>query len=360
MKFIITQSDLNHALRLVGKAVGSAKMHPILCNVLLCVKPGSLEATCYNIDMGIKHSTVALVEKSGSITVPYRLLSEIVAKIDREAAINFETDGESLVLKTPNGCYRLSTASAEDFPDLPVIDSENSIDLSISDSLKAVLSCCSTDESKQVLTGVHFKAASSKLRLESTDGHRLSIRKQSCESGDIDVVIPAKTLQQVLRVDSPQISISFDKHQASIAIDDSTTIVGRVLDGTFPDVDQLIPKSFKHTLTVDRKKMLETLERIAIICCDGRNIVKLKQEDEFGNLLIQAESEISCGSENISSTGTLPHIAFNVNYLIDGIRQFQDDEIELLTTTSITPAVIKSTKSDDNVYLIMPVQVRQS
>jgi DNA polymerase-3 subunit beta len=360
MKFIITQSDLNHALRLVGKAVGSAKMHPILCNVLLRVKPGSLEATCYNIDMGIRHTTVALAEEHGSITVPYKLLSEIVYKIDRQSEINFETNGESLILKTSNSCYRLSTTSAQDFPDLPVIDSKNSIDLTVSESLRAVLSCCSTDESKQILTGIHFRAASDELRLESTDGHRLSIRKQSCESTDIDVVIPAKTMQQVLRIDSPQISISFDKYQASIAVDDSTTIVSRVLDGTFPDVDQLIPKTFKHTLTVDRRKMLETLERIAIICCDGSNIVKLKSEDEFGNLLIQAESETGHGSENMPSTGTLPDIAFNVNYLIDGIKQFQGDEIELLTITSMTPAIIKCAKNNDNIYLVMPVQIRQS
>jgi DNA polymerase-3 subunit beta len=106
--------------------------------------------------------------------------------------------------------------------------------------------------------------------------------------------------------------------------------------------------------------MLETLERIAIICCDGSNIVKLKSDDEFGSLLVQAESETGHGSENMPSTGTLPDIAFNVNYLIDGIKQFHGDEIELLTITSMTPAIIKCAKNDDNIYLVMPVQVRQS
>lgn len=359
MKFTVAQSDFYYALKVVSKAVGSARMHPILCNVLLEAVDGKLAVTCYNIDLGIRTNIVAIAEKGGAITVPHKLLTEIVGKIDRQSAINVVADDEQLILQTPAGKYKLAAKSAEDFPDLPKINSDKAATISIADSLRAVLSCCSQDESKQVLTGIHLVADGKTLRLEATDGHRLSIRKQPCEASGLNLLIPAKTMQQVLRVDSPTVSISSDDYQTSIAIDDDTTIVGRVLDGTFPDVDKLIPGSFQHTLTVNRRKLLDSLDRLAIVSDEGRNIVKLKASDELGDLEITAESETGSGVESLMAMGTLPDLAFNVHYLIDGLRHLESEEVEIKAITSITPVIVKESNNDDSIYLVMPVQARQ-
>lgn len=359
MKATVSQSDLNHALKLVSRAVGSARMHPILCNVLLKASGGKLSATCYNIDLGIDSSMIAVVELSGETTVPHRLLADIVSKIDRQAAINMELSDDFLTLRTPAGCYKLAALSAEDFPDLPAVTNADAAVISIADSLKAVISCCSTDESKQVLCGIHLVANGKTLRLESTDGHRLSVRKRPCAIDGIDLLIPGKTMQQILRIDSPEISISSDKHQVSIGFDDGTTIVGRVLDGSFPDVDKLIPSDFQHSLQVGRRPLIESLERLSIISDSGNSIVKLKAADEFGDLSITSESETGSGSESLMSNGTLPDLSINVHYLLDGIKNLSSDDIEIKANSSLTPVVIKEKDCDDNIYLVMPVQVRK-
>ncbi len=358
MKLTISQSDLNHALKLVSRAVGSARMHPILCNVLLKASGGKLSATCYNIDLGINSSMIAVVESSGETTVPHKLLADIVSKVDRQAAINLELVDDFLTLRTPAGCYKIAAMSADDFPDLPTVADANAAVVSITEPLKAVLSCCSNDESKQVLTGIHLVANGEVLRLESTDGHRLSVRKQSCSIDGIDLLIPAKTMQQVLRVDSPEISIASDKHQVSIGFNDGTTIVGRVLDGSFPDVDKLIPSSFEHSLYVDRKALIDSLERLAIVSDGGNSIVQLKAADEFGDLSVTAECETGSGSESLMSNGTLPDLCINVHYLLDGIKTLSSNDIEIKANSSLTPVIIQEKDCSDNIYLVMPIQAR--
>ena len=359
MKLTLTQSDLNQALKLVSRAVGNGKSHhPILASVLLKADDGNLSVTAYNLELGITTGVLSIVDEKGATAVPYKLLSDIVSRLDQDAAISVQHKDDFLFLKTFAGTYKLATAPANDFPDLPVVDTGVAAKLSILDALKAVLTCCSADECKQALTGVHMAVQDKVLRLEATDGHRLAIRKLPCDSPDLDLLLPSKTMQQLLRMDAAQVSILSSKHQVTIADEDGTTVVSRTIDGTFPGVDKLIPKTFEHHLSVDRRRLIQSLERISAISSGGTNIVKLTADEAIGILSITAECETSSGQESIACGGTLPDLAVNVTYLLDALKHFEGESVEIKANGPTTPVVMKPDDSDDELYLVMPVQVR--
>ena len=359
MKLTITQSDLHQALKLVSRAVGTGRAHhPILSNVLLKAGESNLAVTAYNLDLGITTSILSIIDEQGTTTVPHKLLADIVSRLDQDAAISLHLKDEFLQLKTSAGSYKLGTAPADDFPDLPLVDTGVATKLSIAEPLKAVLICCSSDECKQALTGVHLTIIGNVLQLEATDGHRLAIRKLPCDSPDVDLLLPAKTMQQLLRMGASQVSILSSKHQVSIIDEDGTIVVSRTIDGPFPSVNQLIPKTFEHCLNVDRRKLIQSLERISVISSGGTNIVKLTADNAIGILSITAECEASSGQESIACGGTLPDLAINAAYLLDALKYFEGDSVEIKANGSTTPVVMQPDDSDDELYLVMPVQVR--
>ena len=359
MKLTLTQSDLNQALKLVSRAVGNGKSHhPILASILLKADDGNLSVTAYNLELGITTGVLSIVDEKGATAVPYKLLSDIVSRLDQDAAISVQHKDDFLFLKTSAGTYKLATAPADDFPDLPVVDTGVAAKLSISDALKAVLTCCSADEYKQALTGVHLAVQDKVLRLEATDGHRLAIRKLPCDSPDLDLLLPSKTMQQLLRINAAQVSILSSKHQVTIVDEDGTIVVSRTIDGTFPGVDKLIPKTFEHHLSVDRRRLIQSLDRISAISSGGTNIVKLTADEAIGILSITAECEASSGQESIACGGTLPNLAVNVTYLLDALKHFKGESVEIKANGPTTPVVMQPEDSDNELYLVMPVQVR--
>lgn len=345
MKFTCSQSDLSHALRAVSRAVGTGRSgHPILAGVLLAADAGTVRVTAYDLDLGISTVIAAAVDTTGACVVPHRLLADITGRLDASEALSLAVDGTRVTLTAAGGSYSLSVASAEDFPALPVVDAAAGAAVDLSAPLAAVLPAAATDASKQLLTGVHLVIADRAMRLEATDGHRLAVRTADTDAADLDIVLPARTLQQIRQ----PATITADKHQAAIALADGTLVVSRLLDGTYPNVQQLIPASYEHTATVSRLAMLSALERVAVIS----EVVKLTTA--ANRLTIAAEAEANSGSESIAMDGTLPTLAFNVHYLIDAFKHLSGDTATISGNTSTTPVVF-----EPGLNLIMPVQIRQ-
>lgn len=347
MKLVISQSELNNALRMVARAVGSGRTHPILAGVLLSATDGLLTVTAYDMELGITTAISASVEAHGETVVPYRLLSDIIGRLDASEAISLAVSDKRLALTSLSGSYSLSVASALDFPALPVVDAANGIAVDLTAALAAVMPAVSTDDSKQLLTGVHITTG----RVEATDGHRLAVCAIDLDA-DLDVVLPVRCLQQVRQ--SAVIAIS--KGQVGIALADGTQITSRTLDGTYPNVQQLIPAKFAHSLTVDRVQLLRALERVAIIAVNHNSVVKLSTATEV--LAITAEADANSGAESIVTTGTLPDLAINVTYLIDGLKTMNAKSVTISANTTTTPVTLTPDGKDGHTYLIMPVQIR--
>jgi DNA polymerase-3 subunit beta len=344
VKLTATQSDLSRLLRTVAPAVGASSSHPVLGCVLLLAEAGKLSAQTYNLDTGITAHCVAAVDTAGSICLPHRLLAGIIDRLDDSEAVTISADG---TLSAVSGTYQLPPTPAEDFPDLPAIITKGQ-PLTLGAAARAALLCASTDASKAVLQGIHLANG----HVAATDGHRL-VRWPLALPDGLAVTLPAATVKLI--GDQPAV-IATDKAFASICLPDST-IHSRIIDGTYPAVAQLIPKAFEHVITCDRHRLQRALERVALIAEAHNNVVKLSISD--GIMAVTADADGRNGREVMAVDGPDCHWAFNVRYLLDGLKVHREaDQVTINGNSPTTPVVLKSDKVDA-IYLVMPVQVRE-
>jgi len=343
MKLITSQVDLDHALRTIAPAVGVRSSHPILDCCLITAANATATITGFNLDLGITVTIPAAVGVAGAMALPYRLLAGLVSRMDDTEAVEI-ADG---TVSASGGSYGLAGQDAADYPAMPVVEAP-SADLDITASVRACLMAASTDASKQVLQGVHLANGF----MEATDGHRL-VRLPVPLPDGINLTLPASTMKLL---QDRTVGIAAANGQAVIDAGDGITIYSRILGGTYPDVAKLIPATFDTAITLDRHRFTRCLERVALI----GEIVKLLIGDN-GTMIISAEADASNGTEAIKYTGTTGKLtlAFNVHYLLDGLKAFRSSEsVTLSANGATTPVVLTPANTPDQTYLIMPVQIR--
>jgi DNA polymerase-3 subunit beta len=375
MKLVCSQAELNASLQLVSRAVAGRPTHPVLANVLITADAGTgrLSLTGFDLSLGIQTSLSASVHSSGAITLPARLFGEIVARMPADSPISLSCDegGEQVELTSASGSYQMRGMPAEDFPELPLAQAATPIKLDpevLVKGLRATLFASSSDEAKQLLTGVHLGLDGEGLECAATDGHRLAVlRLQNSADGeaDLDVTVPARSLRELERLlssrgGSDPVSLFCDRGQVVFQWADQV-LTSRSLDGTYPNYRQLIPESFSRTIQVDRRALIAGLERVAVLADQHNNVVKLSTEAGSGQLLIQADAQdVGSGSEALAAeiNGEPIEIAFNVRYLLDGLKAMAADQVVLHCNAPTTPAVLRAADDGAFTYLVMPVQIR--
>ncbi|WP_392347424.1 DNA polymerase III subunit beta [Parasynechococcus sp.] len=380
MKVVCSQSELNGALQLVSRAVATRPTHPVLANVLLTADAGSnrLSLTGFDLSLGIQTSLAASVETSGAITLPARLLGEIVSRLSSDSPVTLAVDdsGEQVQLTSLSGSYQMRGMSADDYPDLPMVESGMTLKLQperLVQALKGTLFASSADEAKQLLTGVHLKFNQRALEAAATDGHRLAVLNvddaavtDAVDDEGFAVTLPSRSLREVerlmasLRSDEP-VSLFCDRGQVVfLAVDQMVT--SRTLEGTYPNYGQLIPDGFTRTFGMDRRALIAALERIAVLADQHNNVVKFSSQSEDGVVQISADAQdVGSGYESLPANleGDAMQIAFNVRYLLDGLKAMGSDRIVLHCNAPTTPAVLRSDEASEAfTYLVMPVQIR--
>ena len=346
MKLITTQADLSHALRTIAPAISTSNSHPILSCCLVAASGGTMTVTGFNLDLGITVTVPAAVDTPGTVALPYRLLAGLVSRMD---------DGEPVTLSdgavtASSGSYGLAVQDAADYPALPAVEAP-SAELDLTAGVRACMAAVSTDTSKQILQGIHLAAGF----MESTDGHRLMRVPVALPDG-IDLVLPAATMKLL---QDRIVTVAAARGQAVIDAGDGVVIYSRILDGKYPDVVALMPKSFQHTMTMDRHRFTRCLERVALIAEAHNNVVKLVAA--AGALAITAEADANSGKELITYEGTATGTwAFNVHYLLDGLKAMRHAEtVTLSANSATTPVVLTPTSMTEQTYLIMPIQIRE-
>ena len=407
MKLVCSQSELSSSLQLVSRAVASRPTHPVLANVLLTADAGtgSISLTGFDLNLGIQKSIPATVTTSGEITLPARLFGEIVARLSSDSPITLScaADSEQVELTSQSGSFQMRGMPAEDFPDLPLEQSGNPIRLqadALVKGLRATLFASSGDEAKQLLTGVHLQLHGNTLECAATDGHRLAVLQlenaaaakgadqasadrqamdgQGIDSQGLDqetaaqdeepfaVTVPARSLRELERLlsarhSSEPLSLFSDRGQVVVHWADQL-LTSRTLDGTYPNYRQLIPASFTRRIVVERRPLLAALERVAVLADQQNNVVKISVEAGLGKLLIQADGgDVGSGSEAVAAeiSGDDLQIAFNVRYLLDGLKAMTGDQLAMSCNAPTTPVVLTPIDESRFTYLVMPVQVRQ-
>ena len=384
MEIVCNQNELNNAIQLVSKAVASRPTHPILANILLTADQGTnkISLTGFDLNLGIQTSFDATVKNSGAITIPSKLLSEIVNKLPSETPVNLVVDenSDNILIKSDTGTFNLKGIPSDDYPNLPFVESGTSLNIdpsSFLQALKLTLFASSNDDSKQLLTGVNFTFKQKYLESASTDGHRLAVvligneenieekENSSLNEDNFSVTIPTRSLREIeklltLRSTEKSIKLFYDKGQV-VFISSNQIITTRTLEGDYPNYSQLIPDNFSKLFIFNTKKLTDALERIAVLADQQSSVVKIKL-DENNLALISADAQ-DIGSANesipVSYSGEKFDIAFNVRYLLEGLKVISSENVVLKCNLSTTPAVFVP---EDNInsftYLVMPVQVR--
>ena len=385
MKLSCSQSELNVALQLVSRAVSNRPTHPVLANVLLAADEvtGKLRLTGFDLSLGIQTSISASIESSGAITLPAKLFGEIISKLSNDSPLILTCDdnNQQVELTSKSGTYQVRGMLADDFPDLPLVESGTSLKLnplSLSSAIKSTLFASSTDDAKQLLTGVNLTFDGYGIESAATDGHRLAILNlnnilsdpnNNNSLNDIDkfsITLPSKSLREVEKFlstcdISQPINFFIDKAQVVfISVDEIITI--RSLEGSYPNYSQLLPETFSNVLEFNRKEFISSLERIAVLADQHNNVIKITTDSSAKLIKISTDAQdIGTGSESlpVSFDGDSFQIAFNVRYLLDGLKVIDSNLIKLSCNAPTTPAVFSPVNSDVNfTYLVMPIQIR--
>ncbi len=384
MEIVCNQNEFNYAIQLVSKAVASRPTHPILANLLLTADQGTnkISLTGFDLNLGIQTSFDATVNKSGAITVPSKLLSEIVNKLPSETPVSLDVDesSDNILIKSDRGSFNIKGIPSDDYPSLPFVESGTSLNIDPSSFLKALkltIFASSSDDSKQLLTGVNFTFNLKYLESAATDGHRLAVvlvdnkenfdEKEDFASNEenLSVTIPTRSLREIeklvsLRSSENSIKLFYDKGQV-VFISSNQIITTRTLEGSYPNYSQLIPDNFTKLFTFNTKKIIESLERIAVLADQQSSVVKIKLNEKDLALVSADAQDIGNASELVPVSFDFDHfdIAFNVRYLLEGLKVISSENVVFKCNLPTTPAVLVP---EDNInsftYLVMPVQVR--
>jgi DNA polymerase III subunit beta len=397
MKIICASLDLKNNLSLVSRAVPSRPEPPVLGNVLIQANETTQKVTLIAFDgsLGIKTSFNAEVDAGGSITLPAKLLNDIVTRLP-EIEITLEVSdteqGEAnfvTTISSTSGQFQLTGIDAAEFPELPAIEAKQMIELPIAmlnEGLGGCLFAASTELSKQILTGVHLKTQGvdqdgfgDTLEFAATDSHRLAVvatnlndfeaesasaSESKIELPQLAVTIPAKALRELERIVSDaavsdRVKVSFDEQVMVFELGDRLLTSSKI-PGDYPAYGQLIPQKFSREIILDRKNLLSSLELVAVLA-QKNNLVKFSLSQANAELIVSADAQDVGNAEQslpAEIMGDDIEIAFNIKYLMDGLKALSTTEIKMQLNEGHQPVIFSPLGGLKMTYLVMPVQIR--
>lgn len=382
MKLSFHKTDLLEAIQIVQSSVSNKTTLPILSNFLLQTGSSShkagavlrLEAT--DLEMGIRTTVRAEILKEGKITVPAKKFGEIIREMPEGKEIELTTnDGKKIELKCGKVKAALVSLPWEDFPLIPQFPEKQSFQIKKSvfqEMIKKTYFAVSTDETRYVLNGIFFLVQSGELKMVATDGRRLAfISKNSVEQTlNANVIIPSKATNELLRLLSHQtvekeedtIHVAPYENQISfkwVKDGEEIVLVSRVIDGTFPNYDQVIPKNKEIEIKVKTSEIFSAVKRAALFAQDRSGSVRFSLKK--GILKISANAQ-NVGEEEeeleIAYQGSDFDIAFNPVFLLDVLKNSDSPEINFEFTSSLNPGLIRPCTSDSYLCVIMPMRLQ--
>ena len=379
MKLSFNKVDLSNAIQIVQSSISTKSTLPVLSNLLIKVDKSSkiqkvkIEAT--DLEVGIRCSVKAEVIEEGKITVPAKKLGEIVREMPDNSEIEISsTDGKRIEIKSGKIRAQLNGLSCDDFPIIPEFSEKKSFKLNksvIRDMIRKTSFATSTDETRYVLNGIYFVISGGEIKMVATDGRRLAyISKEGAEKSlASNVIIPSKAISELLRLLSlsddgkeDQIQIAPSENQiifSWINQGEEIVLVSRIIDGTFPNYDQVIPKGKEVELKVRTDQILPAIKRAALFAQERGGSVRMSFKK---NLLRLSANAQGLGEEEeeleISYDGKEFEIAFNPTFLLDVLKNSDGPEIRFEFSSSLNPGLIKPGGNDQYLCVIMPMRLQ--
>ncbi len=366
MQITCDRDQLREAIHTVQRAITTRTTLPILHNVLLEASDGSLTITATDLELIIRSVVVANIQEAGRTTVPVKYFSPMVDSLPLDEVTLSADSRDQMALKSGATSYTINGLSADEFPVLPTVESISEIALPqglVREMIEHVVFAASADESRAVLTGVLMEIQPDVLRLVATDTHRLAVRQEpiSVQVAEAkSAIIPAKAFREVHRLlekDSEEpVTMSFSDNQVKCVMGD-TVIMCRLLEGSFPNYEKVIPPDYEREVAVDKDLLASVVSRVMIV---GRQ--------SAGRVLFDIASDsmtVSARSQDVGEAreelpvqlvGEPMEIAINGEFLVDAMNAIDADQLVFRLNAPLSPAVITTERGENYTYVVMPMQ----
>ena len=372
MKLTLERSALLKSLAHVQSVVERRNTIPILSNVLLDASDGTLGLIATDMDLTIIEKVPAMVADGGATTVPAHTLYDIVRKLPEGAQIQLESSGDSgqLGLRAGRSRFTLATLPKEDFPAMGAGELPHRFTLTANEMRRLIdrtRFAISTEETRYYLNGIYLHAAvvddARMLRAVATDGHRLARVERPLPAGAEEmpgVIVPRKTvgeLRKLIEEAGETIEVALSDARIRFSFDD-VVLTSKLIDGTFPDYQRVIPTGNDKVMEVDRKSFAEAVDRVSTISSEKSRAVKLSVKDDMLVLSATSPENGSATEElEVNFKGEGIEIGFNARYLLDITHQIEGDGAQFAMADAASPTLVRDAADPSALYVLMPMRV---
>jgi len=373
MKIVCEKEKLLKAINSVVRGVPTRTTMPILEGILIQTNENKVKLTTYDLELGIEYIMDCDVIEEGNTVVNAIMFSEIIRKLP-DTEINIEVnENRLLVIECEGSLYKLSTMNSEEFPELPRIDVENSVEIEqniLRNMIKKTIFAVSVEENRPIFTGCLFEIKDNKINVVAIDGFRMGWVSNFLNKNteDFKAVIPGKTLNEVNKIilDSfDNIKIGVSKNQAIFEMD-NCKIVTRLLEGEFLNYKSVIPENWETRIKVNKSIFQGCLERVSLISSSSIEKEKkypVKISIDIGKIIISCTNQTGDAKEEmfLETEGKNLEIGVNPKYFLDALKAIEDEEVYIEFGSNISPCIIKPT--DENLkeytYMILPIRMKE-
>lgn len=372
MRVTLERSVLLKALNHVHRVVERRNTIPILSNVLLRAEGGDLHLKATDLDLEISEKAPAVVEQSGATTVPAHMFFDIVRKLPDGSEVMLATDTEGTLLNISSGRakFSLQMLPDTDFPDITAGDFSHTFripSIQIKKLIDHTQFAISTEETRYYLNGIFFHTVEDEgnlvLRAVATDGHRLARIQLDAPSGSEampQIIVPRKAVGEILKqVEDPEATVTVEVSETKIRLTvGSVIITSKLIDGTFPDYNRVIPQGNDRELVLDRASFAAAVDRVSTISSERGRAVKLAMSEGAVVLSVNNPDSGSATEElAVGYSAEAMEIGFNSRYLLDITNQLIGDETTFMLADSGSPTLIRDSAESGAVYVLMPMRV---
>lgn len=362
MELQVTQENINKAFNSVSRVASGRGTLPILSNVLIKTVGNRLSIAATNLDIAITHYIGAKVAKEGSITIPAKLTHDFIGNLPG-GVIDLKLTDNKLSIKTGKYQSVINGIPAEDYPVMPVISDGKTWKIdstSLKFALQQVIGSASSDESRPVLTGVYFYSNKGKLFVVTTDSYRLAEKAITNTKEEIQMLVPANAMQELLRLlgdEDSEITVTHDDQQVLFTVGD-TELVARLIDGTYPDYKKLIPEKYTTIATIKRSEFINITKISSLFAREsaGSITLELNETDKIisiHSIASQIGENTAVADASVVGGGT---ITLNSRYVIDALNACGGEEVTFSFNGKLEPCLIKDAKKSDYMHIIMPLK----
>jgi DNA polymerase-3 subunit beta len=370
MKAIFPRAELLRILQVVARATATRSAIQSLAGVLLNADENEIWLSATDTEIGLRARADGTIERAGSLLLPGRLIVDILRVLDGETvSIEYQADKGQAEVVSGQARFAVKTLAVEDFPRLPAAPDATAMKVpaeAFARAIERVARAASRDETRPVLTGILVSVSGQQLRMVATDSYRLSVREAPLDksvTGEFEANVPARALQELSRIVSDasveEISAAVQDNQIVFATAE-VILSSRMIEGQFPNYQQLLPESYEHEVALSRSEILGAVRRIGLMA--QRNApLRLKLED--GAMAISAQTpDVGEAAETLPVPYSAEplEIGFNPQFLQDGLDAAESDEFKLKLISPLRPGLIEAGGDGDGgrfLYLIMPVRL---